>query len=75
MPPRNPATRRSSRAPKLKEPEVSKGSSPGATKQLEYTLRLEPVIKTTMKKVFIHPAVFGDIEDTIGSRMALPQWG
>jgi hypothetical protein len=75
MPPRNPTTRRSSRAPKLKEPEVGEGSSPGAAKQLEYTLRPEPVIKTTTKKVFIQPLAFGDTEASTGSKMALPHWG
>jgi hypothetical protein len=39
MPPRNPTTRRSPRAPKLKEPEVGEGSSPGAAKQLEFSPR------------------------------------
>jgi hypothetical protein len=75
MPPRNPTTRRSSRAPKLKEPEVGEGSSPGVAKQLEYTLRLEPVIKTSTKKVFIQPLAFGDTEASTGSKMALPHWG
>jgi hypothetical protein len=28
-----------------------------------------------MKKVFIHPPNFGDIEETARSNMALPQWG
>jgi hypothetical protein len=75
MPPRNPTTRRSSRAPKLKEPEVGEGSFPEATKQLEYTSRLKPVIKTTMKNVSIQPPAFGDIEVSTGSRMVLPHWG
>jgi hypothetical protein len=75
MPPRNPTTRRSSRAPKLKEPEVGEGSSPGVTKQLEYTPRPEPVIKTSMKKDFIQPPAFGDTEASTGSKMALPHWG
>ena len=62
MPPRNPTTRRSSRAPKLKELEVRKGSSPGAAKQLEYTMRPKIVIKTSMKKAFIQPPAFEDTE-------------
>jgi hypothetical protein len=75
MPPRKPTTRRSPRAPKLKEPEVGEGSSPRATRQLEYTLRPELVIKTTTKKVFFQPPVFEDIEANTGSKMALPHWG
>jgi hypothetical protein len=72
MPPRKPTNRRSLRAPKLKEPEVGEGSSLGIAKQLEYTLRLEPVIKTTTKKVFIQPLAFGDIKESTRSNMALP---
>ena len=75
MLPRNPTTIQSPREPKLKEPAVGEGSSPGAAKQLEYTLRPEPVIKTTMKKVFIQPPAFGDIEASTGTNATLPQWG
>jgi hypothetical protein len=46
-------TRHLSRAPKLKEIDVGKGSSPGVAKNLEYILRPNPVIKTTTKKFFI----------------------
>jgi hypothetical protein len=60
MPPRNPTTTRSPRALKLKEPEVGEVSSLGVAKKLEYTPRSEPIIKTTMKKVFIQPPAFGD---------------
>jgi len=42
---------------------------------LEYAPRIEPVIKTLMKKVFIQPPVFGDIEIATGSKIILPQWG
>jgi hypothetical protein len=62
MPPRNPTTRRSPRAPKLKEAETGEGSSPGTARQLEYTPRAEPVIKTSTKKYFVQPLVFGDTE-------------
>jgi hypothetical protein len=75
MLPRNPTTIRSSRAPKLKEPEVGEGSSPWVAKQLKYTLRLEPVIKIATKKVFIQPSAFGDTEASTGSKMAHPHWG
>jgi hypothetical protein len=75
MPPINPTTRRSSKEPKLKEPEVGRGSSPRAEKQLEYTMSPEPVIKTAMKKVFIQPPAFGDTEASKGSKMTLPHWG
>jgi hypothetical protein len=75
MPPRNPTTRRSSRAPKLKEPEVGEGSSPGAAKQLEFTPRPEPVIKTSTKKVFIQPLAFGDTEASTGTKVDTPTLG
>jgi hypothetical protein len=55
MPPRKPTTRRSLRASKLKEPEVGEGSSPVAAKQLEFSPRPEPVIRTSTKKVFTQP--------------------
>jgi hypothetical protein len=44
-------------------------------RQLDYTPRQEPVIKTATKKVFIHPPAFGDIEASTRSKVALPQWG
>jgi hypothetical protein len=72
---RNPTTKRSLRAPKMKEPEVGEGSSLGATKQLEYTLSLELINKTKTKKVFIHPPAFGDTEARKRSKMELPHWG
>jgi hypothetical protein len=61
--------------PKLKEPEVGKGSSPGTATQLEYTLRLEPVIKTSRKKFFTQPPAFGDTEASTGTKATLPHWG
>jgi hypothetical protein len=72
---RNPTTKRSSREPKRKEPEVGEISSLGAAKQLEYTPRIKHVINTSMKKVFIQPPNFGDIEASTGFKMALPHWG
>jgi hypothetical protein len=75
MPPRNTTTRQSSRASKLREPEVGEGSSPGVEKQLEYTLRSEPVIKTSTKKVFIQPSAFGDTKENTGTKTRLPHWG
>jgi hypothetical protein len=54
---------------------VGEGCSPGTAKQLEYTPRSEPVIKTTMKKFFIQPLTFGDTKVRTGSKMALPHWG
>jgi hypothetical protein len=75
MSPRNPTTRRSPRAPKLKEAETGEGSSPGTARQLEYTPRVEPVIKTSTKKSFVQPLVFGDTEASTGSKVMLPQWG
>jgi hypothetical protein len=75
MPPRNPTTRCSPRAPKIKELETGEGSSPGTVRQLEYAPRPEPVVKTTTKKVFIQPLAFGDTEASTRSKVALPQWG
>jgi hypothetical protein len=75
MPPRNPTTRKSLRASKLKEPELGEGSSPGVARQLEYTPRLELSIKTTMKKVFFQPPNFGDTEANTGTKVVLPHWG
>jgi hypothetical protein len=62
MSPRNPTTRRSPRAPKLKEVETREGSSPGAVRQLEYAPREELFIITSTKKYFVQPSVFGDTE-------------
>jgi hypothetical protein len=75
MSPINPTIRRSLRAPKLKEIEVGEGSSPGIAKQLEYTPRPEPIIKTKMEKVFIQPQAFGDTEESTGSKLVLPHLG
>jgi hypothetical protein len=75
MPPRKPTTRRSPRAPKLKEAEVGEGSSPDTARQLEFSPRVEPVIKTSTKKEFSQPPAFGDTEETTGSKIMLPQWG
>jgi hypothetical protein len=49
---RNPTTRRSLRAPKIKEEEIGEGYSPSTIGQFEYTPRVEPVIKTSTKKAF-----------------------
>jgi hypothetical protein len=47
----------------------------GTARQLEYTPRVEPVIKTSTKKYFVQPPVFGDTEASTGSKVMLPQWG
>jgi hypothetical protein len=75
MPPRNPTTRRSLRAPKLKEPETDEGSSPETMRQLEYIPRPEPIIKKTTKKVFIQPLAFGNTKASTRSKVTLPRWG
>jgi hypothetical protein len=74
MPPRNPNTRRSPRAPRLKEPEVGEGSSLAAAKQLEFSPRPEPVIRTSTKKVFTQPPAFRDMEASIGTKAVFPHW-
>jgi hypothetical protein len=72
MPPRKPTTRRS---PKLKEPEVGEGSSPAVAKELEFAPRLEPIIRTSTKKVFTQPLAFGDTEASMRTKVVLPHWG
>jgi hypothetical protein len=52
---KQPGPRQSSRDLKLKEPEVGEGSSPVAAKQLEFSPRPEPIIRTYTKKVFTQP--------------------
>jgi hypothetical protein len=59
----------------MKQPELGEVSSPGVTKQLDYTPRSELVIKIVMKKVFIQPPSFADIEESIGSKATLQHWG
>jgi hypothetical protein len=66
---------KSPRASKLKEPEVGESSSPTVTKQLEFTPKPVPVIKTSTKEVFIQPPAFGDIEASIRTKAVLPHWG
>jgi len=72
MPPRKQTTRRSLRALKLKEPKVGEGSSLATAKQLDYSLRAEPVIRTSTKKVFTQPSTFGDTKARIGTKAELP---
>jgi hypothetical protein len=69
---RNPTTRRSPRAPKLKESEIGEGSFPRTVRHLEYAPRAELVIKTTTKKDFFQPSDFGDTKASTGSKIALP---
>jgi hypothetical protein len=71
MSPRNPTTRCSPRAPKIKEQETGEGYSPRTTRQLEYVPRVEPFIKTTTNKFFIQLLTFGDTEASTRSNMVL----
>jgi hypothetical protein len=73
MIPRKSTTRHSLREPKLKEAEIGEGYSPGTVSQLEFSPKVEPVIKTLNKKAFTQPPTFGDTEATTGSNMMLPQ--
>jgi hypothetical protein len=75
MPPRKPTTRRSLRAPKLKEADIGEGSLPDTARQIYFTTKVEPVIRTSTKKAFSQPPAFGDTEANIGSKVVLPQWG
>jgi hypothetical protein len=75
MPPRKPTTRCLPRAPKLKEAKVGEGYSLGVVRQLEFSTRVELIIKTSTKKAFSQPPTFGDTEESTGSKIILPQWG
>jgi hypothetical protein len=75
MPPRKPMTRRSPRAPKLKEAEAGEGYSPDIVRQLEFATKVESVIRTSTKKEFTQPPAFGDTEASTGPNIMLPQWG
>jgi hypothetical protein len=74
MPLKKPSTRKSPRAPKPQEPEVGEGSSPAVARQLEFTPKPTPVIKTATKKAFIQPPIFRDIEANIGAKTTFPHW-
>jgi hypothetical protein len=73
MPLRKPMTRRSPRAPKLKEAEVGEGSSPGVVRQLEFAAKAESIIRMSTKKEFSQPPAFGDTEVSNGSKIMLAQ--
>jgi hypothetical protein len=75
MPPRKPMTRRSPRMPKMKEPEVGEGSTPGAARELDFVSKMESIIHTSTKKEFTQPLTFGDTEASTGSKVVLPHWG
>jgi hypothetical protein len=66
MPPRKPMTKRSPRAPKLKEEEIGVGSSPDTARKLEYSPMVEQIIKTLTRKAFIQPPKFGDTKAATG---------
>jgi hypothetical protein len=74
MPPRKPTTKKSPRASKLKEPEVGEVSSPMVMKQLEFSPKPVPIIKTSTKKVFIPPSAFEDMEARIETKTILSHW-
>jgi hypothetical protein len=74
MPSKKPFTRKLSRAPKLQESEVGEGSSPSVVRQLEFTRKPVPIINTITKEPFVQPLVFGDVEASIGAKMAFPHW-
>jgi hypothetical protein len=71
----NKTTRHLPIAPKLKEIKIGEVSSREIVRQLVYIPMQDPVIKKIMKRVFNHPLAFGDIEERIGSKIVLPQWG
>jgi hypothetical protein len=75
MPLRNPTIRHSPKEPKMKKDGIGEGSSLGTTRHLEYAPRVDPTIKKTTKKYFVHPPTFGDTEESTRSKVALPQWG
>jgi hypothetical protein len=75
MPPTKPTTRKSPRASKKKEPYVGEMFSPVVAKQLEFTPKPVPIIKTSTKKVFIQPPTFGDTKASIGTKEVFLHWG
>jgi hypothetical protein len=72
---RKPITRHSPREPKLKEAETDEFSYPGTMRQLQYTPRAKLVLKTSTKKSFVQPSVFGHTKASTRSKVILPQWG
>jgi hypothetical protein len=73
MPPKKPSTRKSPRVPKMQELEEGQGSSLAVARQLEFTPKPVPVIKTTSKEDFIQPLAFEDIEPNIGAKTTFPR--
>jgi len=74
MPPKKRTTRKFPRAPKLQEPEVGEGSSPAVARQLEFSPKPVPVIKTATKISFVQPSAFGDTEENIGTKTIFLRW-
>jgi hypothetical protein len=72
MPPKKSSTRKSSRAPKLQESKVGEGSSPSIARQLDFVPKPGSVIKRITKEPFVQPPYFGDMEASIGAKMAFP---
>jgi hypothetical protein len=71
---KKPTTRKYPRAPKMQELEVGEGSSPAVARQLEFSPKSMPVIKTATKKAFIQPPAFGDTEKNIDTKIVFPRW-
>jgi hypothetical protein len=72
---KNPTTKRSLRMPKNKEVEVDKGSTPGATRELDFVSKTKSIIFTSTKKEFSQPPAFNDTETNTRSKIVLPHWG
>jgi hypothetical protein len=75
MPPRKPMTRFSPRMPKMKEPEVGEGSTPGAAREIDFVSRMESIICTSTKKEFSQPPEFRDTKASTGFKVLLLHWG
>ena len=72
MPPKKLSTRKSLRAPKLQESEVGEGSSPSVAMKLDFVPKPVSVIERITKEPFVQPPYFGDMEASIGAKMAFP---
>jgi hypothetical protein len=61
-------TRRSPRAPKLKEAEVGEGSSPGTARQLEFSTKVEPSSEHQLRRNFPSPLHLATQRRALGQR-------
>jgi hypothetical protein len=61
--------------PKGRKQRSARGLHQGAARELDFSSKEEPVIRTSTKKEFSQPPTFGDTEASTGSKVVLPHWG